>query len=125
MATAVGGDPVDERAISAWQMAPGVDPLPFAGTAGIVVAAGGAWRLYGYSFRETAGAAAVVDVFDGQDGNGQLVATLSLSPGQSVRDWFGPHGLRMRVGVCVRVTSGAVTGAAWALPHRLDYAANN
>jgi hypothetical protein len=81
---------------------------------GQAVEIGGAQLVMGWSLRETTGAAtATVEVFDGQDTTGQLLASISLNPGQSIRDWLGPGGLETDIGVFVSVLSGSVRGAIW------------
>lgn len=75
---------------------------------------GGNGLVMGWSLLETTGAAAaVVELYDGQDAGGQLVAAISLSPGQSTRDWLGPSGIETDIGLFVRVVSGTVRGAVW------------
>lgn len=68
----------------------------------------------GFSLRETTGAApADVDFVDGNDGNGEVFATLTLAAGQSVRDLVAPTGLLVDSGPFLRVNSGSVRGAFW------------
>lgn len=88
-------------------------PITVAG-GGSQVSIGGNHLIMGWSLRETTGAAgAVVDIFDGQDATGQILATLSLVASESTRDWLGPDGIETDIGVFVRVNSGAVSGAVW------------
>lgn len=81
---------------------------------GAGVVAGGGTLLSGWSFRETTGAAAArVDIFDGLDAGGQLVATITLAANESTRDSLSVPGIWCRRGVFVNVVAGAVAGAVW------------
>ena len=83
------------------------------GQSGVVL--GGPALLFGWSLRESTGAApAQLDVYDGADQTGQLVATITLTAGQSTRDWLGLPGLYCRRGLYVNAVSGSVTGVLWA-----------
>lgn len=73
---------------------------------------GGEARLYGYAIKESTGAApAEVDLLNGADAGGDLVVPITLTAGQSARDWFGPQGVVMEGGIFANVTAGAVKGA--------------
>lgn len=87
-------------------------PLPAAGTSGIVVA--GAALLLGWGVKESTGmGSATVDVFDGSDATGQLTVPITLVTNESVRDWLGPDGLLMVRGIYVRATAGSASGSLW------------
>ena len=82
---------------------------------GSQVAYGGRSLIMGWSLLETTGtAAATVEIWDGQDATGQLIAAISLDPGESTRDWLGPEGIETDIGLFVRVIGGSVRGAVWA-----------
>lgn len=75
---------------------------------------GGPGRLMGLSLRETTGAAgAQVEVVDGTDSQGEPVMTVALSPGESTREWFGPHGILLERGCFYQVNSGTVDAFAF------------
>lgn len=83
------------------------------GQSGVVL--GGPLLLFGWSLRESTGAApAQLDVYDGADQTGQPVATVTLAAGESTRDWLGLPGLYCRRGVFVNAVAGSVAGAVWA-----------
>lgn len=70
--------------------------------------------LAGYSLRETSGTtSAVVRLRDGIDTGGQLLATISLAPAESARDWFMPQGIGFANGLYVEVVTGPVEGVCW------------
>jgi hypothetical protein len=77
-----------------------------------------AGRLAGYSVRETSGtAAAVLRLRDGEDVSdpGNILITISLSAGESTRDWYLPLGVSFTAGLYVEIVSGAIEGAAFIL----------
>lgn len=47
---------------------------------------------------------------------GPLIVPISLSPGQSTRDWLGALGIAVIRGVTVKVTAGTVEGSLWFRP---------
>ena len=82
------------------------------GQSGVVV--NGAALLYGWSLRETTGAAtAQLDIIDGGDATGQLVATVVVPSGGSVADYLAGIGVLCRRGVFVHAVAGSVVGAVW------------
>jgi hypothetical protein len=90
-----------------------VSTVPTTGVGPVVSGAtqrpsGSAGRLVGWSFNlpEESGGAAQVDLYDGPDANGALVASVSLIPGQS--DAFEHHGIGFVYGLYVDITG---TGA--------------
>lgn len=71
-------------------------------------------RVAGFSVRETTGAAsALVKLHDGADATGDLVMTISLSAGESARDWFWPGGIALTYGLFIEVATGAIEGVAY------------
>jgi hypothetical protein len=70
--------------------------------------------LCGFSFYETTGSASAhLNLYDGLDNTGTFVAAITLSANESIRDWFGFFGVRIRVGLYADVVSGSVGGAVW------------
>lgn len=83
-------------------------------TAATVLVVGRAVRCYGFTLRETTGvAAADVDLIAGVDGNGDVLATVTLAAGQSVRDLTGLSGVYCDDGIALKVNAGSVRGAVW------------
>jgi hypothetical protein len=77
----------------------------------------GASVLLGWSLRETTGAAGATGIiYDGSATTGQIVAPINLAPSETTRDWFGPHGLRIDVGLYFDPTAGTIDGAVWYVP---------
>lgn len=88
--------------------------VPFAATTVSLNLLARAALVYGYSFRETTSTqSASIDILDGNDANGALAATITLLPGQSLRDDFGPRGLLFQSGPFIRINAGSVIGALW------------
>jgi hypothetical protein len=52
-------------------------------------------------------------LIDGQSNNGDVVAEITLTPGQSIRDMAGSWCLGMDRGVTVHMISGTVRGSIW------------
>lgn len=68
--------------------------------------------LAGYALRETTGAAAAtVIIRNGTDATGEELVPVTLTAGESARDWFGARGPSFDQGVFVDVLSGSVAGA--------------
>lgn len=75
-------------------------------------------RILGFAVHETAGSNAVITMRDGSaaairilDGEGgQVVVPISLAPGESAREWWGPGGVAVTAGVYLEVT-GEVEGS--------------
>ena len=88
-------------------------PVGVAGVGGKSIDTGD-WYLAGWSFRETTGTtSAQFDLFDGNDGNGILIASISLAAGESTRDTIGGHLLTVLTGLFLVVNSGTITGTVW------------
>lgn len=76
-----------------------------------------AGRLAGVTLHETSDTdRAVVKIHDGFDNTGDLLTVVSLAAGESVRDWFMPHGISFVYGIFVEIVSGAVEGAVHLAP---------
>jgi hypothetical protein len=72
---------------------------------------GGACRYFGFSLRETAGAAALINLYSGSGtGSGELLDTIQFSANQSVREWYAPGGIAAN-GIYVELVSGSVAGS--------------
>jgi hypothetical protein len=75
--------------------------------------------LRGFALRETAGAAAVVNIYAGTNNSGTLLVSVSLSALESARDSFGPTGIGQSgsgtaiTNLFVEVASGTVTGSVF------------
>lgn len=93
----------------------GVDTRPLTNN-GRVTTGGG--LLAGYAFRETSGTAgAVIRILDGSEpANGNLLVPISLSAGESTRDWYLPSAIGYINGIYVQVVSGAVEGVVFLAP---------
>lgn len=77
--------------------------------------AGSACRLYGFMLTENTGTAtATLGLHDGTTTDGQLVGTVTLNPGESTRDTFGPNGVTLTRGLYVTV-AGAIAGSVFIL----------
>ncbi|HEY3923791.1 MAG TPA: hypothetical protein VGL75_04455 [Acidothermaceae bacterium] len=72
-------------------------------------------RIVGFALKETTGiATAEIDLIDGKNANdGDLLIPITLAPGESVRDWYGPAGVSFVAGLVASVVSGSVTGTVW------------
>lgn len=71
--------------------------------------------LYGWGFQETTELArADLELSDGPAG--PPIVPISLSAGQSTRDWLGGFGLECQVGVYLTVVAGTVKGSLWFRP---------
>ena len=65
----------------------------------------------GFSFRETAGSTATIQIYDNASAaSGVLLDTISLAANESAREWYGPQGIRAANGVYCDVT-GTVEGS--------------
>lgn len=93
-----------------------VIPVPIAATAAGLAITARPCRLYGWSLVETTGAAiAACDLIDGGAAAGTEITPITLSAGQSTRDWLGRPGLLVQSGLFLNVTAGTVRGAVWIL----------
>lgn len=78
-----------------------------------VAATGAAGTLFGYSIHESAGAAANLVFRDGTNNSGGAVSYVSLSANESVRDWFGPQGIKITTGIWVERVTGTTELTVW------------
>ena len=69
--------------------------------------------LAGWSIIEQAGAAAVWDIFDGDDNTGQLVGALGFAAGGASVVGPGPDGPYCKIGLTLARVSGTIRGAIW------------
>lgn len=71
--------------------------------------------LHGWGWQNTSSTdRADLELHDGPIG--PLIVPISLSPGQSTRDWLGPLGIACVRGVTVKVTAGTIEGSLWFRP---------
>lgn len=71
--------------------------------------------LHGWGWQNTSATdRADLELHDGPIG--PLIVPISLSPGQSTRDWLGVLGIACVRGVTVKVTAGTVEGSLWFRP---------
>lgn len=84
---------------------------PVSPAGGILVIGTGA--LAGFSFRETAGATAVLRLRDGNSTSGDIISVASFAANESIRDWFALPGITYKYGVYIEVVSGAIEGALY------------
>lgn len=90
------------------------EPVSFPATTTTQKLLGGPCLIMGWWLLETTGsAAATAELFDGQDTTGQSAVVISLSSGQSTRDWNSPDGIICYRGVFLNVISGSVRGGVW------------
>ena len=109
--TAPGNELVVPLAAAAGLSWPMVEPQD-ANSTGIV--ASGQLLVAAFSFRETTGSfSAALDLFDGFGVNGQFLGTVSLTPGQSIRDRLPGPGVHCESGLFMNLITGAVRGAVW------------
>jgi hypothetical protein len=84
-------------------------PVNLPGASGAVTAVDG--RLMGFSVREAAGTPAKAAMrLRAGSATGAILATVTLAPEESVRDWFGPNGITATGGVYYELVSGTITG---------------
>jgi hypothetical protein len=71
----------------------------------------GAGYYNGYSLRETAGAAAVVRIYDNTAASGTILDTVALAANESAREYYPSPGIRVENGLYFQVVSGTVEGS--------------
>lgn len=92
--------------------------IPTLTTSLIVVSGRGV--LKGWSLRETTGAAvAAVNIWDGTNNAGLILAAITLPSGGSEPVWLGELGLSFTRGLFVEVVAGSVRGALWGIPQEI------
>jgi hypothetical protein len=66
----------------------------------------------GFTIRETAGAAAVVRIWDNDDAaSGTVLDEIGLAPLESAREYYPDGGVKTTVGIYLQVVSGTVVGS--------------
>jgi hypothetical protein len=99
------------ESISVDVVAGAVVAIPVPVTAADITVLSGYAYLFGYSIRESTGAAtATVEIQDG----GHPIAELSLGNGGADTRWFGPMGVCVRSDITLHILSGSITGAIYA-----------
>lgn len=71
--------------------------------------------LVGFALRNRSEAVDVtvtVYLHDGFDENGDVIMSVTLAPGESVRDWFGPGGINLAAGLFVNA-DGPIDGSVF------------
>ena len=77
----------------------------------------GSGRLIGWAFLETTGTTAASFVItDGIAASGNLLVPISLTGGQSTRDWNAIHPMPYYQGIGLNAVSGAWEGSVWVMP---------
>jgi hypothetical protein len=77
----------------------------------------GGGRLLGWALLETTGTAAATAVIrDGTAATGNLLVPISLSAGQSTRDWESIHPMPYYQGIFLQNVTGAWEGSIWVQP---------
>lgn len=101
-------------------MLPAARSFPLGFLSGPKQVIGGMALLRGWSFREdNGGAPAALDIYDGTSTDGTLVATITLTAGQSTRDPVPDSGIACPAGIFVNVIAGTIRGAIWYSPATL------
>jgi hypothetical protein len=76
------------------------------------VAAAAPAAYKGFSIRETAGATAIIRIYDNASAaSGTLLDTIRLAANESAREWYGPGGIDALNGIYVDIVSGAAEGS--------------
>lgn len=83
------------------------------GTGGTVRASVSAGSLVGWALHNTGVAPAQVNLRDGNDAGGTLIAPITLNPGESTRDSWGPGGIAFTSGLFVELVTGTFEGAVF------------
>ena len=92
-----------------------VRPVSIPATTVDVPVLGGDGMLFGWSLRESTGAAvATAEIQIG----GNPVAEIGLAAGGVSNAWFGPLGIDMPGNITLHMIAGSVTGAVYAVFHR-------
>lgn len=70
--------------------------------------------ILGWSFVETTGVnGARVDIYDGIDNTGTLIAVVQLNASESVIVYLSDQGIHCLVGIYLDVKNGSVEGSVW------------
>lgn len=89
----------------------GARPVPVG--AGVTRLTTSPTSLVGFALRNPGAVAATLLLRDGFDATGDVIVPVTLQPGESVRDWFGPAGVNLSIGLFADLTAGAVDGAVF------------
>jgi hypothetical protein len=80
-----------------------------------IAAAGAGTRLIGFSARETTGTAgAVFNIRHGTSNAGTILVTVSLTSGESAREWYGVDGIAAASGVWLERVTGTTQVVGYA-----------
>ena len=90
-------------------------PFPSSGVGTALTIAGPAVLFAVVVAEETGAAAARVNIIDGMDGNGIMLAPLPIESGKGRDVSFGPLGAAVQRGVCVVVAAGQASGVVYVL----------
>lgn len=69
--------------------------------------------LLGWSVRESAGAAAHVDLLDGGDSSGPFLGAIPLAANAGLTVWFGPEGIAITSHIYANVGAGSIVGCLY------------
>lgn len=89
----------------------GATPTAIPGSSGDITGSTGV--LMGFSAKETSGTTSAHFRLRVDTAVGTILATVSLLPNESVRDWYGPAGVTATGGVYFELVSGAVAGGVF------------
>lgn len=94
---------------------PAIRTVPFAGNAASnLTELEGGVLLLGWSIIETSGVSPVtLNIVNGGDNNGEVIAPISLTAGQSTRDLVPNPGLLIDKALTVVIVAGAARGSLW------------
>lgn len=86
------------------------NPVALTGTDQTIAATATDYR--GFTIRETAGATALVTLYDHASlATGTILETISLAPGESRSEYYGDGGIKATNGIFAKINSGAVVGS--------------
>lgn len=88
-------------------------PVAFLAAIGTTTPISRAVWVYGFAVRALAGAAADVDILAAPDGNGMVLAPVTLAAGETVRETLPAGGVFCSEGVSVRANAGSANGTLW------------
>jgi hypothetical protein len=90
-------------------------PLPVVATSQSLCLSTNREAICGWSFREVSGnLSADMQIMDGQNNTGLIVAEINLGPGESIRDPTGEWPILLVRGIWIQINAGTVRGAVWA-----------
>lgn len=90
-----------------------VTPVEVPTGAGDVDAYTGPVNLYGWSFRESAGVAAVATIVLRDGAAGEIIAVIELAADGDDHQWMGPQGIRCSNGITVDRVAGTTEGVVY------------